>query len=98
MQSWVRDLKPPVEASRTVSLGFAGSALVGIAVVDHLEGEFFHIPVVARALDRRGERVGTAILDHAIDMAAARAFPDSDHIILSGNVEQWLLRVDFEIG
>ncbi|MDN4598074.1 hypothetical protein [Leifsonia virtsii] len=88
VQSWVRELKPPVHGRRSVDLGFAGPELAAVVVVDHVEEEFFHIPAVARALDRRGAATGTGIVDHAIDLAAARASPDLDHIILSANIHR----------
>lgn len=88
MQSWVRELKPPVHGNRAIDLGFAGAELAGIAVVDHVEEEFFHIPVVARTLAQRGRAIGMAIVDHAIDLAAARASPDLDCIIVSANVHR----------
>ena len=88
VQSYVRGLKPPLREDRVVRLGLSESQLAGIVIVERLGDPFVHIPIIARALGRRGTAVGAAILEHALDTAASLVAPESERVIVSANIHR----------
>ncbi|MFK3668624.1 GNAT family N-acetyltransferase [Leifsonia aquatica] len=90
VEKWIRNLRPPLGERLDLSLGFLRDELVAVVMVDDsTEGpEFFHIAFLAVSLRFHRAGLGTAALEHAIELSLGASAPYLRSLIISANIHE----------